>query len=1255
MTTPALTKRIPTLLIGAFTLLMLIAGTLLAGVQTAGAAPSTGSTVSSAPVPAVNDGDCEGTTCASQPWREAWSVDGLPAWKWRDIDLDIDTSGWFGTGKIKEIPVIIAEILFNIANFVWSALLALLKFGFEADALLRLATGAINAGGAFIGGRLLFMAVLFAALALWRIVKSFFGGRGKAGGFVPAFRTTVWFVAMFGVLYTVTVQSAAAHRNYEGDVDAQLTVPGTLPWAASEVLDMADKVTNPLTAPVIGNPGEKLTKRDDAVETIVGTVEGGTSVDNEPVSCVKYVAAMHAAYAESPNAERTLIVVSRLWESTFLDSWKFAALGAPVTHRREDTGTRTRTDIPSRMMCHWAEAVNGADPVQQQSIARAAYGDAIPEVSGEGMPVFGPFDATTVKERRKAMTAWGACTYRSGGWTGHPDFDGAWKEEGTENEYTSQGYCSKVFTDGEDLEDKKLNIFGGDVGDAAKQGDAVHMEQTRPVRSYGIALSGANPGGRILHAAVSLVVAGLFVWSLGFIGIGLVASMLMAIACLTFAVPAAFGLAAAGKTEKAMPLFKITLTSLLAESFFTIVLSAIVILSGLFQNLISGIGGIPATLLSLMNGAAPVAAFMLVRKLMKSLGMADIFSASGALTFAASAATATSGKQAWKNKALSGKDGKSDIQRMAGKTPWLGKKLNKADRYAPNMNNWNKEGRQKRAELNEEDEQARQERIRQRMNERGDKGRVNRMRNKVDNLMLPSESKDKLKELMKGGGLLAVAGMATGGIGAGLLLAGGAGSKARRALKNRRGVGDPVDPDEAESVPYTAGETHAGRDAAPRRAAAVADVNNYVEDTIDRVFADMKATDPSSNPADRMRQGLETAMEDMMGAYSESLTGSRRILSDAEIDGLRISAGTALGYTPAAMVATAGGVVLPIPYEPTRARTELSPDQLKNFVHWLPEEDRERRAVPMTMPDGTVTTRPENADEYASRLFAMGVARGVLHPDGSSVDVLSLHGLDIADAAVRVRVEAWQAGNADSILDGLRIGAIDDALEARLIAAAQTVANTQARHYVPAAGSPAVAAPPTPPPPVTPIDAGVTSQLVLAVNAARELLEEARRSGSSGPDLARAASRVAATIERLEANQEELVNRLSTSMTDSLEKQLALQAGRDAEFNSKFEEVFSAGVDSIAGRVDEVREVLGNFASGLIPMTEAVNRLNSIVSDVNTSNAESSQKVAEAIAAQSRAMSDWTKVVRGGATYTTPSSRGAIEEAGGREIPRENP
>ena len=1105
------------------------------------------------------------------------------------------------------------------------------------------------------------------------MARSFLGGRNNPGGIVPAFRTTLIFVLMYGALAGITTRSTVAHNTYPNDPQSQLTVSGTLPWAASEVLDLADKLTSPLTGPVIGEPGKQLAEKQDAVAVISGAVnaDNTNTGDNEAVSCTKYVAAMHGAYVDAPNSERTLVVVSRLWESTFLESWKFAALGGPVTHRRVDSGQRVKTDIPSRMMCHWAEAVNSSEPAQQQAIAKSAYGAAIPAVTQESMPVFGPFDATSTKERRKAMTVWGACTYRNG-WTGHRDFDGAWKESGTGNEYTENGWCQEIFADGADLEDKKLNIFGGDVGDAAAKGDSAQREQTKAVRSYGIALSGANPGARILHSVVSLAVAILFIWSLGFIGLGLVASMLMAIVCLVLALPVGFAMAATGKMEKATPLFRITLTSLLAESFFTLVLSAIVILSGLFQNLIGGIGGLPVTLLSLLNGAAPVAAFMLVRKLMKALGMADIFTATGALTFAASAAAATSGKASWAKMGKADGAGKSDVSRMLNKTPWLGKKVQKADRFAPTAKNWNKAGREARANATQADRDEKRERLNKKIADRGDKGAFNRLRNSIDATRLPSDTKDRLKDHAGRLGALTLFGMATGGTGLAALAAlRGAGAARRQWKKGRL---EEVDEDAAEHVPYEAGDVHGGRSAGPRRAESLSDVHSYIEDTVDRIYADMKAGDPSSNPAERLRKGLHTALEDMMGAYSESLTGSRSILSDTEVDGLRISTARALGYGPNGIVATAGGVAIPVPYSPERARGELTSDQLKSFVHWLPEHDRERQTVLDHLPGGVAVPRPENAQEYASRLFALGVARGVLHPDGSSVDVLSLHGLDTSDPSVQARVESWKGGNPDAILDTLRIGSIDDALEHRLVEAAREVARVQAM----AAGSvfsvpPVVVAAPTgsgtptpivvPAPPgsgaptVTTVaappavaDAGLAAQLVLAVNASRELLEEARRSGG---DVSAVASKVTETMTRLENSQEDLVKQISNVLTENFEKQLLLQAGRDQDFANRFEAIFSTGVEEISETVDEVRATLDAFREGILPMGETVAKLTRIVEVANAANAENAKKVAEAMKEYGAVIGQWGDTMRKGGPYAVPSAKQVIEGSGGAPVPNE--
>lgn len=1189
----------------------------------------------------------------AQPWEDAWTVDGLPAWRWRSIDLDVDTSGGiFGiSGSFKQIPVSIAEMLFYLANWLWSVLLGVLKFGFEADELIVLGAASINAGAAFVGGKLLYMAILFAAILGWRVITAVLKPRG--GGLLAVSRTAVGFVLAFGALAMVTTKATEAHQNYPDDPRGQMQVSGTLPWMASKILDVADNVTAPLAGPVIGKV-ERTGKTAD--EVINGSdVTEGNSIDtgSNPgtTTCERYINTMYGEYSAGPTNERVLIVLSRLWENTFYDAWRSATFGSPVSYRLPG-GAVYNSNIPERVMCHYAESINEIDAETQHRIARAAYGNAVPTVGGTTPTVFGPFDATNNGDLRKASTAWAACRWDGSSWKGQTEFNGSWAESGSTNPYDA--LCAKVLQDDEKFDDK-FYVFAGKVKDATGKGEADHRAQLAAARAYGSAYSGANFGGRMIYAFISLLVAVLFIVSFGFIALGLIASMLMAIACITFALPVAFALGAIGRSRQAIPLFKVSLTSLLSESFFTIILSLVVILGGLFQNLINGVGALPGPLMSLGNGAAPVAAFFLIKKLLKSMGMADILTPSGAMTFATSAAMAATGDKRMMANAKANKEGKTGAQQALGKTPWLGKKVAKLDRYAPTRANWKMEGRDARKEANAEDELERQANIKKKIDRRNSGSRWGRMRNRVDNSRLPGGVADRLRKFTNGSALAVLTGTLGGPLGLGML----AGGAAYRWKKNRR-VGDPVDPETAEDVSYTPGTVHTGRDAEPQRLDAVNGTRTYVETTMDRVFADMKLDDPSSTYAERTRAGVETAITDMMGSYAEALTGSRMLLNDAEIDGLRMSAARTLGYASGSdMVATAGGVVLPIPYSTERAKAELSDDQLKSFVHWLPAHDREIQQVRDVDPSGAPVLRSETADEYAARLFALGLARGVVHPDGSSVDVLALKGLDVADVAVQARITSWRNGNADDLLDNLQINSVDDMLERRLVLAAQSVARQQALDVTallppaaaPAAGTSTIPAPPAPAALAAASDsAALTTQLVVAVNAARELLTEARRGGDSTA-VTTAVDKMSASMAKLEETQEKLFEDLGASMVDNLERTLQAQALRDQRFAERFETSFNDGVERIENQLDGVRGVLEQFKSGAVSMADAVKGLQAALAAVKDDSAESEARLRDVIAEQNRNLGNSATRGRAAPTWGPPSVRDVTERAGGTVFP----
>jgi hypothetical protein len=80
------------------------------------------------------------------------------------------------------------------------------------------------------------------------------------------------------------------------------------------------------------------------------------------------------------------------------------------------------------------------------------------------------------------------------------------------------------------------------------------------------------------------------------------------------------------------------------------------------------------------------------------------------------------------------------------------------------------------------------------------------------------------------------------------------------------------------------------------------------------------------------------------------------------------------------------------------SREELTTDQLKDWVHWLPEEDASRQ-------------KDESDGDYVNRLFSLGVARGLVNEDGETLDIMSMLGYDLRDDNDRRRVEAFLRGD----------------------------------------------------------------------------------------------------------------------------------------------------------------------------------------------------------------------------------------------------
>jgi hypothetical protein len=1230
--------------------------------------------------------------CAGEPWDGAYDVDDLPAWRWRSIELDVDTSGGFMgiTGGFKSFPAMIAEFFYLLAQWLWLIVLGVMKLGFDSKVLITAGTQSINAGAAFMADKMLYFAVPIAGIVAWRFVKEFV--KLKTGLITGAFRSFTIFAVSFGMTYMVVDRSSYAVTNHKGDRDAQLEVAGTIPWMAREILDIVDNFTGPITDPVLKiNVNADQEGLDEQIAGSAGKTPedgdltqrstGAASTTVGKATCQNYVEAIYGAYASGPSPEKTLIVVSRLWESTLYESWKGGAFGSPVTYVSSEGPYAS--DIPERVMCHFAESETGTSAEEQQRIAHVAYGAGIPAYSDlSNVPaVFGPFDATNNKEERKAMTAWAACRLDGTTWSGQIEFDGAWADSGTENVYDS--LCAGVMTTNASM-DGKFYVFSGDVKEATARGDTVHREQLRAAREYGTSYGGGSPGTRIMGGLISLLVAAAFIVTFGFLGLGLLVAMMLAVVFLALALPASLMLAAIGRTKQAQPLFKMTVLSLLSHGLLTVILSLIIIISGVFRALISNLtpGGFIGALTS---GLAPVAAFFAVRKVLKSLGMADILTPSGALGFAGAAALKAGGGEL----ALSGKN--MAAGKALSKLPGIGRKLEKMDRFAPNWKNWTESGRKKRRSDVKKEDGAETARRQQRIKDRGpNPGRIGRLRNRIDRARLPGTTRAHLKDVVdrtgvgnalgaagrmggKGGGALTAAALA-GPLGFVALGAGGVAMLARR--HHGRGPGEAIDPEDAVEGLYNKASLRRGREVGEEREETVRGSQNLIDTSIAETEARMRNYNPAGLDDAAIREaaerdGVRAVAARMLEAFAIEATESAALRTEAERDGLRIAAGKAEGYPAQMMLTTAGGNILPMPYDLTRKRRELDDEQLGHFVHWLPKEDRERRTITETV-DGHTSSRTESESEYCARLLATGVARGVARPDGTSVDVLALKGIDVSTKEGRKIVADWRKGEPNEILDTLKIVEVDPRLEKQLVTSSVAVAREQEktvylrevnanlenfRNQETAKEDRAEAWKRAEPGGHSEKSkevgelAGATAQLLVAVNAARELFEKAKTGGDSRA-LNAAAQRMSLTMQKLEENQAQLVEGLGNSMAENFEKMIVAQQDRDANFAQDFEKVFEDGVVKIEGAVNSLRRSVDAFLGGTLSLQSTLTNLTGIVDaerrDSRTANAE----IQAALAGLEAKMTSPNG--RPGVVWSTQNSRDVAESSGATGLPAED-
>jgi hypothetical protein len=1119
----------------------------------------------------------------------AADADQLPAWRWRTVDLDVDDGGLLG--PVKQVPVAIAEMFFGIASLVWMLLLTVIKFGLSGESLIRTASGPMNAGFAFIGERLVLLMPLFVAVVLWKIV-----GQVLRGQAAKAIKSGLIFTVAMIMLSGMSLQSLKAVNS--GD-PGTTSYPGTPSWIAVKTLSLSSSAISPLTSQVVKVGGVDTSLEKSLVDQVCSARPDSPDCTQaqrvgDGIDCSSYIAVIERRYEAGSGAEPTLLVMSRLWQNTFLNSWSAAAFGLPLPP----------TDFPNEAICHWAEEKARTPVAERWSIAQESSPDGFK--GSKPYMVFGPHEGDK-KNLRMAMTGFAACSYVGGKWT----TDEAWRGLDGKNDKLD-GACTDAYKEprspGEVSGDfKDLEFFGKRVNDWTKTGLA--EGKLNEARSFGSAFSGANTGDRLTQSILALLVAIVFLFTLGFVGVGLFVSSLMAVVGLILAMPLMI-LAFAFESPKAQALLRILFASLLAKAMFTLLLSALILISGLFQALISATYAMPYFIRSIGYGFAPVLALLVIKKMLTSIGMADLLSPTGALSFATSAALKASKNKSLSNMGTVGKDGKTGLQRGMSKTPWAGRKLDKLDRYGINKRNWDREGRDRRREANAQDKEDKQN--------SKDAKQAAKEKRKADTAERRSGFRKKIEDYradLAGRGIRgmlrpvkrAKSGLRRAGT-AGkqmakeqaweriitlgtLVKAGGATAGLGRQRGTRVPTHIPADPNNKDaSKKYTPGQVIGGKNAKQSRD----DIIDGNQTLIDREYKVATKTIRANHPELSEFEVRTQAYESVCSAISERMSvrqlGEAGPFTQVEIDGYRFAAGAALGYDANDMLVTATGGVIPTPLSRNAARETLAPDQLRHFSHWLPEEDRTRRTI--TGDDGR--QRMENDNEYGARILATGVARGVVDDAGNTIDILAMNGLDLNDPNVKARVEKWQKGMRDSLLDSLVVSQIDSAKEERLItgfrndavSAAQTAQGQLSSQWTAQtqAAQQSVAS--------LPQDNQTTQEQiqqviasVAVVETTREMVEKAKDSGDPGA-LEAAAGRLNRAVEILEERTSEIadsVEDLTVRCAEAAGMAIANSVGDFTAVEKKIEEHLS----QLPAQIKQLSEILEGVQGGSFNADEA--------------------------------------------------------------------
>lgn len=564
----------------------------------------------------------------------------LPAMRWSDFSLSVWDDGFIV--KANAMLSSFGSFLFFVGDIAWKILFFFLNFGITFQPLCTTAS-AVNTVVADMGSLAAWFGVPVFIFWFFKQFKNL--ARMRIGRTVGSL---IVLAAMVGGIFYVTDKA----NEVDGEDNLTvLTTTGTVPWMADTAMGAFATAYTSISgiSGVFSGASE-----DSRAQAFYDTKSGNQA------SCNAYVNHLYDAYDTSMDdanvssaQSRVMTQMSGIWEKSYLSSWMRAQFGS---------GSAGGNFFPAQVACRHLEATIPGD---KGGIFNSAHGTDF-DHEAQGLDyLMKPLGDTY---RLPVDMLWAGCQVVDGKWTVSPGASQAKSDE--------DFYCAgkdKQGTNTNDLPMSNSSKFSGKtklVDTLSKDGTILYLDKGEDdvkdkigyepdsdapaeregfdaetslnwFRDFSRASIGGNIGDRIGQGLIAAIIGIIYAWTFGPMSMGLTI-VGFALVILLMLLPIALLLTAAGQ-QGGPKLLKLTGAATAVLFLFGLVVSLLSTIISLFSTLVSSIVGSTGFAGQILLAAAPIAAVLLLKKLLQMMGMGNITSLAGALGLTSAMASKAAG------------------------------------------------------------------------------------------------------------------------------------------------------------------------------------------------------------------------------------------------------------------------------------------------------------------------------------------------------------------------------------------------------------------------------------------------------------------------------------------------------------------------------------------------------------------------------------------------------------------------------------